>query len=344
MDREAEALLDAQIMADITGSAPPGSPGSDDPLEIRVEPVAVTPQEAAPAAPVAQPEPVADPLETYEFKHRGQEVKIDLTPEQKREYVQKGYDYTTKTMELAQFRREAQDFVNQVRSEQKAQAEAVINLLNDPEKLSAILNAKRQAMGLEPQAPLAPPAQEDDLEFVSKSQLKELMQEMEKKVEVRVRAESEKAKGAVREDIEFRQLESGYKNDFDRHIDTLLREKFPVLSEFGGEEVADKIRADAHRFTQSFMILNPGLAIDPNQVKGVMVESAKKRSEAIEGKLREREKKVALSGARLVERGAEPKGGGAAPAPPAAKALKLKDPALDAQVLQEIESIMGRGR
>lgn len=291
------------------------------------------------AKPVEQVEVVETPAKIERvFKRGGQEIKVELTPELETELLQKGYDYTAKTMELAQFRKEAQAVIEEVRAEQKAQAEAVIALFNDPERLQLILDAKRAQAGL---APSAPPAAEDDLEFVSKSQLAAMMKEMEAKVRAEVKAETEKAKGSVREDIELRQMESSFRSDFDKHIDSLMQ-TFPVLQEFGGEDIANKIRADAHKFAQSVMVLNPGVALDPRQVKSVMMESAKRRAEAIEGKLREREKQVVMSHVKLVEKGPEPKGGGAAPAPPAAKPLKLKDPALDAQVLQEIESIMGK--
>lgn len=351
LDRAAEQALDEAVMADILGAsaeAPDAKPENDQPT-VTVEPVPPA-QEAAPAAPDAKPEQAVTPApevppsaaeKGYKFKHRGQEVEIKLTPEQELEYISKGHDYTAKTMELADFRRYAEDVISKTEARAKEQAQAVIALLNDPEKLEAIAAAKRAALG-QPPSPPAPSTPDDPDDFISKTQFQALLKEEMGKMEAKIRAEVERGKGSVKEDLEWARQRDSYKNDFDSHLNSLLKEKFPILSEFGDEDVADKIRLDAHKFTQAFITLNPGVTIDPAQVKSVMVDSAKRRAEAIEGKLREREKKNALSRATLVEKGPEPKGGGAAPAPPA-KSFSLKDPALDAQVLREIESIMGKG-
>src|SRR6478735_5256665 len=103
----AEQLLDAQVMADIMGTEAPASPEGPvgDLPAINVEPLAVTPEVPAPAQPEAkaetQEEKAVREAKEFAFKHRGQEVSIKLTPEQELEYIQKGHDYTAKTMELA---------------------------------------------------------------------------------------------------------------------------------------------------------------------------------------------------------------------------------------------------
>lgn len=341
--------LDALVLADIVAASSGEEPAAEAPVEgakVEAAPDPAPAQAEAKVEEVAKPaEPPAPQKEEKVIKHRGKEVKLELTPELKDELITKGYDYTAKTMELADFRRHAESVITQVRSEQTAQAEAVAKLLQDPDKLEMIAAAIRQKNGSGASTPAAIPAPspEGDDEFISKSQLTAYLAEAEKRLEAKVRAEAEKSKVTVKEDLELTSLTNHFAQDFSSHASNLVRTEFPVLSEFGPEDVVDKIREDAHKFVQAFTTLNPGIAIDPKQVKSVMTESAKKRADAIEGKLREREKKDALSKASLVQKGPEPRGGGAAPAPSGSKPLKLNDPSLEAQVLAEIQSIMGKG-
>ena len=344
------AELDALVMADIAAAAegtptPEATPAAESP-EVRVEPSAETPTSAAagaatPAAPVdpAKVEPPVSPTEEDEIEWRGQKVRID--PSQKKELLQKGFDYTQKTMELASYRRAADEQVKQISEAAKQQQEAIQSLFSDPEKLEAIAAAARARLGLAPSvvssSPSASPT--DPEEFVSKAEMQRQLQAIEAKALKAV----QDAKSGVKEDIELNQMTSAYKADFDRTIDTLVKDKFPLLAEFGGDDVANRIRSDASAFHQSFMILNPGVQVNPEQVKAVMLESAKRRSDQIEGRLREREKSLAIQRKELTSKGPEPKGGQAPPAPAAGKPMKLNDPSLDAQVLQEIQSIMGRG-
>lgn len=346
MSSLSNAELDALVMADITAAA--ADPVSATPPvageEIRVEPLVETPTPAAaPAATPAAPAPeakVEEPVSAQEdvIEWRGQQVRVD--PAQRKELLQKGFDYTQKTMEVAGLRRAAEEEVRSVRQAALEQQAAVQNLFNDPEKLEAIAAAARARLGLAPSAqPMASATPNDPDDFVSKAELTRRIDEVMRSA----KAEVEKAKTGVREDIELTQMTSAYKSDFDRTLDTLVKDKFPLLTEFGGEDVADKIRRDASAFHQSFMILNPGVQIQPEQVKAVMLESAKRRSDQIEGRLREREKNSAIKQTKLTTQGIEPKGGQAPPQAASAKPMKLNDPSLDAQVLQEIQSIMGRG-
>jgi hypothetical protein len=338
------------IQAASEGRQPQGDPNES---EINVEPLPA--EEGSSAKPEATPDPPKEEAKEPEapkeptpvervIKHRGQEVKLALKPEEEIDYIQKGYDYTAKTMELANFRKQAEAIIEQTRQEQKAQAEAVMALLSDADKLEMIAAGIRQKQGLPAASQHSAQPNEDDDLPVSKSELKAYLTDLEKKVEARVRAESQTAKQTVKEDIEYERMEGNYRLDFNAHVDALVKEKFPVLSEFDDQiEVADRIRKDANAFVQAFMTLNPGVAINPQQVKSVMTESAKRRAEVIEGKLRKREKQVALSKAELRDKGPEPRGGNAAPTPPAGKPPKLNDPSLEAAVLREIQSIMGKG-
>lgn len=334
----AEQILDAQVLADVMGAAVKETDDAN-PDPVASAPEASPASAPAAASPEAQPsgEPAREtevPAQERLIKWRGQEVKVD--PGEVDRLIQQGFDYTQKTMELANFRRAADEQVTTVMGQAKAQQEAVQALFNDPDKLEAIAAAARARLGLAPRSEATP---SDPDEFVSKTELQRLLDQVKRDA----LEEVNKAKTDVRDNIEMAKMEGDYRADFNRTLDTLVRDKYPLLNEFGGDDIADKLRADAANFTKAFMTLNPGQIVDPERVKQVMAESAKRRHDQIEGRLREREKKSVIARTDLEKKGTEPRGGTAPPAPPSGKPLKLNDPSLDAQVLREIQGIMGQG-
>src|SRR5688572_5195638 len=106
---ELDALVLADIVAAASGETPAATPATES-TEIRVEPPAETAiAEAAPAAtpeaPKAETKVETAPAVSDEdvIEWRGQQVRVG--PTQRKELLQKGCDYTQKTMELAGYRR-----------------------------------------------------------------------------------------------------------------------------------------------------------------------------------------------------------------------------------------------
>lgn len=339
MSFDSNAELDAAVLADIQAASSEATPEIPSHEVEAPKVAAASPEVPNPAAVPATPEKETEEEKVERvarvIKWKGQEVKVDPTAED--ELIQKGFDYTQKTMELAAYRRQMDAKIAEIQSQADEQSRAVQNLFNDPDKLEAVVNAARQRLGLAPVDPTyAPNDPNDPDQFVSKAELQRQLTAIREMAA----SESQKAKAEAKSEIELSTMQGAFKSDFDRTLDTLVRDKYPLLAEFGDEDVADKIRRDAYQFTQNFMTLNPGVPLDPNQVKSVMAESAKRRADKLEGKLRERDKRSAVSQSKLTSRGVEPRGGTPPPAPLAGKPMKLNDPSLEAQVLQEIQALM----
>ena len=319
-----------------------GTTAEADPVAAPAAPVQAA-AEAAPVAREAAEPPVETPAWARErvFKHNGQEVKVvPSSEEEELALIRQGYDYTRKTMELAQQRQRVETWAKELQTaDQQRQAE-MRQLLTDPNRLETYLNALRGNTGH--RAPQAPAHGEDSDELISRSEARRLAEEAQHNATQAARREVDERARAIKQEVEIDRMAIEYQRDFDTTIANLVSTQYPLLSEFGPEDIGSKIKAQGHAFLQARAMLQPGVAVDPAEIKAAMVDYARRESERYEGRLREREKKFAVQRSEIVQRGTEPRGGQAPSAPVPAK-LSLKDPALDAQVLAEIESIMGRG-
>lgn len=100
--------LDAYV-DDVLGDAPV--------IEQETEAV---PEDATSEVEEAEQEPEVEPEEEFfEIKHNGKPVKLKL--EEVQEYAQKGFDYTTKTQELAEQRRQIEQYAQHVQAQAQAQ-------------------------------------------------------------------------------------------------------------------------------------------------------------------------------------------------------------------------------
>lgn len=329
-----EQELEAAIRSDL-GLSPAAPPAAEAQPEIEVKAEAASP-----------PSPTVPPATATPFEEtivwRGQERKI-TDRDEARELIQKGYDYTQKTMEVAERQRQLETLARELQDRENRRQTDLRTFLSDPDQVRAYYEALVASKGgaarvSAPQQadPFSAVATDED-EFISKTEARKLVTEA---VEA-ARAEARKVSSTAIEESQIEQQKNVYRNDFDAHMLSLVREKYPLVGEFAGPEVLTAIRAEAQKFLRAQMTLNPGVPVDPAQVKNVMADAVRRRSELYESKLREREKVVALQRTQLVQSSPEPKGGTAPPAP-SSKPLKLNDAELDRQVLAEIQSIMGR--
>ena len=328
--------LEAAITADLKGV---GQLPSADPVQPEGDATSVV---ASPEVAQQSPSPT-----TLKIVWNGQER--NLTLEEASEFARKGFDYTQKTMSLADQRRQVEAYAKELQGREAARQEELRNLLLDDVRLETYLNALRTHKGVSAPAgrgpaPAASPV--DDEELISRAEFERLLStaKAEAKAEAiaAARQESQSASAKQREDLEIDRMADGYRNDFDRTLHSLVTEKFPILSDFGPPDIKDRIKAEGKNFLHARMTLNPGVPISPEEIKSAMVETAKRWSDHYEGKLREREKKFVTRQEVVMSRGPEPRGGSAPPAPASGRPMKLNDPKLDEQVLAEIQSIMGR--
>lgn len=349
-----EQELAAAFSADMRGEA---YTLSTDKVE---EAPAAVPAET-PVAEVATPAQEAPPpaqFNPFEIEWKGQVVKIE-TPDQARELASKGFDYTQKTQQLAEERRQLRAEQERFQAEyaQREQwARGVLASLQNPDFLAQRLQALRGGV---PQAPTAPtPAQEparDPDDFVTVKDLTSV-QESAAQIAARMRAEAEEIKNqAIREaqatvraeldQLETKRLELSYRSDFDSHVDALMKTQFPALAKaYDAEEIKSAVFAAGRSFLRSQMELNPGQEVSPAAVKNAMAEAARQRSLRIEAMRQEWEREEAGRKATLMQSAPEPPGGTAPPAPTPKKFTSLNDPELTRAVISDIEAIVRASR
>jgi len=319
------------------------------------------PEIAVEASPEAAPEgaqpPAASPSPTGEepkapapewspreftFTRNGQQVSLKpSSPEEELEFIRKGYDYTQKTMEVAEERKKLQAIAKELHERELQRQESIRAFFSDKAKIARYL----ELMGGTPAAPPHTPenpSSDDDIEPVSKAELAKLREELIAEADRRADEKSESKVKAILQEVAKTQMETEFRSEIDSTLKTLVTERFPILSNVEGIEML--IRADGKKAFDAEVILNgPEVPVDPRKVHQAMLESAQRRAEKLQAHLREKEKLEAVERATLTTRGPEPPGGNA-PLPPQTKKMRLNDPELDAQVVREIQSIMGSGR
>lgn len=340
-----EQALEAAIREDLgVGPSAPAAHQSAESAEPKGDtpPVGAASTSTPPPAAQADQPPSWTPKERV-FKHNGQEVRyVPSSEDEEVSLLRQGYDYTRKTMELAEQRRQLETVAREIQTREQARQEELRNLLLDKERLRNYLNALEGGTTTTRVAtqPTPTPAGEDD-DLISRAEATRLAEEAARRaIEAAERTAREHGQ-ALKQELEVDRLANSYRADFDHTIDKLVREQFPTLLEFGPPDIQDRIKAEGQKFLQARMTLQPGVAVDPGEIKTAMADAARRWNDHYEGRLREREKRFALSQATVVTKGTEPRGGSPPPAPSTAK-LKLNDPRLDEQVLAEIQSIMGR--
>lgn len=309
--------------------------------------------EAAPeAAPEAQPEasapveeaaPAAAPEwqpREFTFKRNGEEVRFKpSSPDEEVEFIRKGYDYTAKTMELAEEKKTLQSLAKELADREEARQASLKAFFSNRANIARYLELLDQQGGGAPQQAPAP-GEDADFEPISRADLAKLRAEMVREAQAAADAKAEERFKSLLDSAATERLTTEYRSDFDKTIDSLVS-RHPELEFVDG--VGDLIRQAGSRAFQTQLTLNPDRPVDPALVKAAMEEDAAQRASRVAAKLREREKLEAASRSALTARGVEPPGGNAptTPAPSqASRPMSLKDPALDAAVIAEIQALI----
>jgi hypothetical protein len=316
--------------------------GVDEPA-VSVEPTPAAAVEAQPAE--AAPKPTEDPAppdsswkpREFAFKRNGEEVKFTPTSaEEELELLRKGFDYTAKTMSLAEEKKQIQSLAKELAEREEARQASMKAFFSNRANVARYLELLDQSNG----GPPAPAGADEEFEPVTKADLAKMRAEVMAQARAEAKAEADKNVKGLLDQAAVERLTVDYKSDLDKTISTLLA-RHPELEFVDGAD--ELIRMAGNRMFKAQLALNPDQPVDPALVKAAMAEDAAKRATRTAAKLRAREKTDAVEKSTLTTRGVEPPGGNApstAPAPSSNKPLSLKDPALDAQVLAEIQALM----
>jgi hypothetical protein len=301
--------------------------------------VAVAPAAAQPAAAAVPPPPASSwiPRE-FTFKRNGEEITHKpSSAEEELELLRKGFDYTAKTMSLAEEKKQLQGIAKELKEREEARQTSIKAFLSNRDTIRAYLAKLDEEQGGAPAAQPGTSPSDDDLEPVSRAEFAKMRAEFEKAAEAKAEAAAEKRFKVIVEEASGKHLEHTYRTDFDTTIKSLIT-KHPELAFI--DDVDTLIRGAGARAFQTQMALNPDQPVDPALVRAAMVEDAAKRATKLAAKFKEQEKVAAVERSTLTTRGPEPPGGNAPTLTAPAKKLSLKDPALDAQVIAEIQSML----
>ena len=212
----AVASLDA---ARTDATAPPVVPDAPQqtPTEATEAPAAEVPAQAPEAAGGPSPFEVT-------LTHRGKSVTV-TDPEEARALIQKGYDYTVKTQELSEAKRQldAKEHAWLQREQQ------IVEFLQDESRVAAYLAQRR---GQSPQAAPAPApafsgANPDDLLTVS--QVQQLLHQERQQIQEAIRRETAQVREQIPQVAELMQVRQAWAADVEAHL-AGLQQKYPELA------------------------------------------------------------------------------------------------------------------
>ncbi len=267
-----------------------------------------TPAPAAQATPVeSKEEPVA---QKWTFTRKGQQVEI-TDAQQAAELIRQGYDYTQKTMELAEYRRQAEAHLRQV--------------LTNPQLLRAQLAEIERLQGPVAPAPQAPAP--DDLVTVEQHQqlLRAQLEQTQRQTQAYVNQALLRA--------ETNRYAEEYTGEVNRHMSVLTGEKFPILKDV--DKIEKLILDDVSDMVKARIAMNPETPVEIGEVKTLIAQVAEKRATKLQARLKEHQKMEAVRAAKVTKQGIEP-AGGAPPAPKASPSYKLNDPRLTELIISDL--------
>jgi hypothetical protein len=241
--------------------------------------------------PAHQPEP-----ELYEVKVAGQTIKVPL--DELRNGYSRQQDYTRKTTELSEWRRQAEERVNQYATALQ-QYEA---LVSDPRVRNYLesLNAGNESL--------------EDVPTVANVQklLESRTAQIEQTISQRI--------AAAQAEMEIKQLQSTYEEQLSSTFRGVT-EKFPFLGEIPGIEMQLR-KAVAERGPQNI-----------EDAKRLLLEEATTRAQKVVSHFQSQQKQDAISRAKQLK-GIEPPGGQAPP--PLESAFKLGSKDLREQAIADL--------
>lgn len=284
-------------------------------------PVADTQETPAPAAQATPAtEQPATPSTAWTFTRKGQQVTI-TDPKQAEELIRQGFDYTQKTMELAEQRRQLE-----------AQARAVLTNRELLKQQLAYLEAQ-QGPVVTP-APADRPTQPAPDDLINVQQTQQLIQAQLREAEARMQAQAQRA---VLEAETARYTEE-YRGSVSKTL-AAVTERFPLLKDI--EKVDKLILDDVSDKVAAQIQLEPEKVVSIDDVNKLIVEVAERRHNRLHARLQEHQKMQAVRAAKVQQQGIEPAGG----QPPAAEpepVYKLDDPRLTEQVIRELSAAFSR--
>lgn len=254
---------------------------------------------APPLAPPAAAAPVADQF--YDVKVGGQTRKVPLAE------LLSGYsrtqDYTQKTMALAEERRQIQAAIQGERTQ-------VRDFLSKRENVQQLLDY------LHSQSSPGDPSQPG--QALTAQQLQAAL--------AAERARQAEDRQSMVQEMELKQMETGYRNDIDAHIKGIL-DQHPELK---------PLRGIAQSLKQAALEQEPA-TID--EAKQFIQQAAIEQAASIRAHFTEQAKVSALAKTNLTMKGTEPPGG-AAPLPTARGNFKLGDPRLTQDASEYLKQLL----
>lgn len=235
----------------------------------------------------------------FEVKIGGQTRKVPLNE------LLSGYsrtqDYTQKTMALAEERRQIQAAIQNERGQ-------VREFLSKRENVQQLLDYLASQGNGDPAN--GQPLTQQQLQAALAAE----------------RARSAQERNQMAQDLELKQMESGYRNEIDTHIKGIL-EQHPELKPVRGIDMILK---------QAALSQEPA-SLD--EAKQFILQAAAEQAGAIRAHFQEQQKVAALAKTNLTQKGTEPPGG-AAPLPTPKGNFKLGDPRLAEDAVAYLKQMM----
>lgn len=233
-----------------------------------------TPPVETPPVPPAATEP-----ELYEVKVNGQTFKVPL--DELRNGYQRQQDYTKKTMEYSDYRRQADSELQQY----KQRLEEVGTFLSNPQVQNAL--RQLQAGVTDPSKPLT---------------AEQAMQLYQSQAEQTARAQETRL-AQMAQELEVRQLAAQYTGEINTTIKGLL-DKHSILQNIEG--IDELLKRDVAQRQPATL----------EEARKLFSEAAEGRANRILGVIQNQQKQAAAQQAQLQKTGIEPPGGSALPPPP----------------------------
>lgn len=296
-------------------------------------PVAETPPET-PLAPEVPPAPPDEPSSLkFELKVKGQTQT--LTRDELIEMAQKGVDYTQKTQRVADQERQVLAAAQMLQQREQE----IATFLRDPARVRtyvASLQTEAEAASVDP----------SDIPTQAQvvAQLKAQQAQMQQEMQAQVTASEERINTRLFE-AEVAEKRTVYEGELIKTIGGLV-EKFPSLDTYDAKDLDRILRADIADKVAAKIAAYPDRAVSMEEVKTLLVEAAKVRSDRTEAKIQDHIKMTAVRAAKLTRGGIEPAGG--APlqslAPPPVKSPKLGSQELLNSVIADVNAAIAKGK
>lgn len=320
-----EALVDLQTPAapESVQETPSAAPVVETPANETPAPAAAS---SADQVDTTTPPPAPPPAEevatqTWEFTRKGQTVKVtDQT--QALELIRKGYDYTEKTMELAEQKRQTEAQITQARE-----------WLRNPVNVRSLLQT------LEGTPPVPAPHTPDPEAFPTVAETQAAIAAQVRQAQATMQVEAQTLVQRALLDAETARYTQEYKAEVGKTMSLLTAEKYPILQDV--EKIDRLILDDVSEVIRGKVAENPSHVATIDEVKDLMVQSAKRRADRLDARVKEHLKMAVVREAKLKEKGAEPAGGGTPP-PAEDPTYKLGDARLTKSVIAELQAAFNR--